>query len=190
MVSPQITNLVIMLGMMQVSRRVPFDEPNVLNGCRAAYLFSNLLIAMIYMYILSKINAKKDMTTLKYVEPPPMGSSEEPKLVTTTIHAYDSSQLKQLFRSQAMGMVMMAFMHLYMKYTNPLLVQSIIPLKSALESNLAKIYIWGQPASGDLKRPFKTGGGLMGGLQSGPAQSDKKAVEAAERAGRGGAKEE
>lgn len=119
-----------------------------------------------------------------------MGSSEEPKLVTTTIHAYDSSQLKQLFRSQAVGMAMMAFMHLYMKYTNPLLVQSIIPLKSALESNLAKIYIWGQPASGDLKRPFKTGGGLMSGLQSGPAQSDKKAVEAAERAGRGGAKEE
>lgn len=30
----------------------------------------------------------------------------------------------------------------------------------------------------------------MAGLQNGPAQSDKKAVEAAERAGRGGAKEE
>lgn len=48
-----------MLGMMQVSRRIPFDDPNVLNGCRAAYLFSNLLIALIYAYILSKINAKK-----------------------------------------------------------------------------------------------------------------------------------
>ncbi|ROT42412.1 inorganic phosphate transport protein PHO88 [Sodiomyces alkalinus F11] len=208
MVSPQVTNLVIMLGMMQVSRKIPFDDPNVLNGCRAAYLFSNFLIALVYIYILSKINAKKgasyytqreatnrwyngtDMTTLKYVEPPAMGSSEEPKLVTTTIHAYDSSQLKQLFRSQAMGVAMMAFMHLYMKYTNPLLVQSIIPLKSALESNLAKIYIWGQPASGELKRPFKAGGGFMSGLQSGPAQSDKKTVEAAERAGRGGAKEE
>jgi hypothetical protein len=30
-----------------------------------------------------------DMTTLKYVEQPQMGSTEEPKLVTTTVHAYD-----------------------------------------------------------------------------------------------------
>ena len=131
-----------------------------------------------------------DMTTLKYVEPAPMGSSEEGKLVTTTIHAYDVGQVKQLMRSQMMGVAMMAVMHLYFKYTNPLVIQSIIPLKSALESNMTKIHLWGQPASGDLKRPFKQPAGFMSGLQGGPAASDKKAVEAAERAGRGGAKEE
>ncbi len=119
-----------------------------------------------------------------------MGSSEEGKLVTTTVHAYDKAQLKSLIRSQLMGVAMMGFMHLYMKYTNPLLIQSIIPLKSALEANLTKIYIFGQPATGDLKRPFKASAGLMSGLQGGPAQSDKKSVEAAERSGRGGAKEE
>lgn len=130
------------------------------------------------------------MTTLKYVEPAPMGSSEEGKLVTTTIHAYDAGQLKNLMRAQLMGVGMMAVMHLYFKYTNPLLIQSIIPLKGALEQNLVKIHLFGQPAAGDLKRPFKQPAGLMAGLQGGPAQSDKKAVEAAERAGRGGAKEE
>ncbi|KAI1842920.1 hypothetical protein JX265_012049 [Neoarthrinium moseri] len=188
--SPQITNLVIILGMMQVSKKIPFDDPNVLNIVRAIYIASNLIIAAIYLYTQLQINKKKDLTTLKYVEPAPMGSTEEGKLVTTTVHAYDSQQIKQLFRSQLMGVGMMAFMHLYMKYTNPLCIQSIIPLKGALESNLVKIHLYGQPASGDLKRPFKQGGGLMSGLQSGPAQSDKKAVEAAERAGRGGAKEE
>ena len=131
-----------------------------------------------------------DMTTLKYVEPAPMGSSEEGKLVTTTVHAYDVGQLKNLMRSQMMGVLMMGVMHLYFKYTNPLVIQSIIPLKGALESNLTKIHVWGQPAVGDLKRPFKQAAGFMSGLQSGPAQSDKKAVEAAERAGRGGVKEE
>ena len=70
------------------------------------------------------------MTTLKYVEPAPMGSTEEGKLVTTTVHAYDMGQLKQMFRSQMMGVAMMGVMHLYFKYTNPLLIQSIIPLKS------------------------------------------------------------
>jgi hypothetical protein len=130
------------------------------------------------------------MTTLKYVEPAPMGSSEEPKLVTTTVHAYDVSQLKTAMRGQLMGVGMMGVMHLYFKYTNPLLIQSIIPLKSLFESNLVKIHVFGTPAVGDLKRPFKQPGGLMAGLQGGPAQSDKKTVEAAERAGRGGVKEE
>ncbi len=128
------------------------------------------------------------MTTLKYVEPAPMGSAEEPKLVTTTIHAYDLQQLRAQFKSQLMGVGMMGVMHLYFRYTNPLLIQSIIPLKSAFENNLVKIHLFGQPASGELKRPFKTGG-LMGGMQ-GDVKGDKKSVEAAERAGTGGAKEE
>lgn len=130
------------------------------------------------------------MTTLKYVEPPPMGSSEEGKLVTTTVHAYDLQQLRTAFRGQLMGIAMMGFMHLYMNYTNPLLIQSIIPVKSALESNMVKIYLFGQPAVGDLKRPFKQAQGFMSAMQSGQVQSDKKAVEAAEKAGRGGVKEE
>ena len=119
-----------------------------------------------------------------------MGSGEEPKLVTTTVYAYDKTQVHSLWKSQLMGIAMMAFMHLYLKYTNPLLIQSIIPLKSAFENNLVKIHVYGQPASGDLKRPFKAAAGFMSAMQGGTVQSDKKAVEAAERAGRGGAKEE
>merc|ERR1711988_379507 len=157
--SPQITNLIIMLGMMQVSKKIPFDDPQVLTMVRGAYLASNLIIALIYLYVQMQVNKKNDKTTLKYVEPAPVGSSEEGKLVTTTVQAYDSAQLKTAFRGQLMGMAMMSFMHLYLKYTNPLLMQSIIP----------------------LKRPFKAAGGFMGAMQGGGAQSDKKAVEAAER---------
>ncbi|EHK16110.1 uncharacterized protein TRIVIDRAFT_65070 [Trichoderma virens Gv29-8] len=191
-ISPQITNLMIILGMMQVTKKIPFEDENVLNLVRAIYIGSNVIIAALYFYIQIQINRKKDMTTLKYVEPPPMGSSEEGKLVTTTIHAYDSNQLRQLWRGQLMGIAMMSFMHLYMKYTNPLVIQSIIPVKSVFESNLAKIHIFGQPASGDLKRPFKAAQSFMSAMQgaNGSVQSDKKAVEAAEKAGRGGAKEE
>lgn len=132
-----------------------------------------------------------DMTTLKYVEPAPMGSTEEPKLVTTTVHKYDSEQLKAAYKAQLMGVGMMAVMHLYMKYTNPLLIQSIIPLKGAFEHNEVKIHLFGQPAIGDLKRPFKAAAGFMSALTGGatPAQ-DKKTIAAAETAGRGGVKDE
>ena len=129
------------------------------------------------------------MTTLKYVEPAPMGSGDEPKLVTTTIQEYDSSQLKSALKSQLMGIGMMGVMHLYFKYTNPLVIQSIIPVKGAFEGNLVKIHIFGNAASGDLKRPWKAAGGMMG-MGQGEIKSDKASVEAAERSGRGGAKEE
>ena len=89
-----------------------------------------------------------------------------------------------------MGLGMMGIMHLYFKYTNPLLIQSIIPVKGAFEGNLVKIHLLGQPASGDLKRPWKSNAGLLGAMQSGEVKTDKKSVEAAERKGHGGAKEE
>lgn len=119
-----------------------------------------------------------------------MGSSEEPKLITTTIHSYDLQQLKSMFKSQLMGLGMMGVMHLYFKYTNPLLIQSIIPLKGAFEGNLFKIYMLGQPAIGDLKRPWKAAGGFMGMGGANDPKADKKSIEQAERAGSGGVKEE
>ncbi|KAI4767846.1 hypothetical protein E4T44_14441 [Aureobasidium sp. EXF-8845] len=90
-----------------------------------------------------------------------------------------------------MGVGMMAVMHLYFKYTNPLLIQSIIPLKGAFEGNLIKIHLFGQPAVGELKRPWKASGGLMGMNAGGDGiKTDKKSIEAAEKAGRGGVKDE
>lgn len=130
------------------------------------------------------------MTVVKYVEPAPMGSGEEPKFVATTVKAYDLQQLRGLFKAQLMGVGMMGFMHLYLKYTNPLLIQSIIPLKGAFEGNLVKIHLFGSPATGDLARPWKAAAGFMGAMQGGEIKTDKKSIEAAERAGRGGVKDE
>ena len=135
-------------------------------------------------------NSPPDMTVVKYVEPAPMGSGEEPKFVATTVKAYDLQQLRSLFKAQLMGVGMMGFMHLYLKYTNPLLIQSIIPLKGAFEGNLVKVHLFGQPATGELSRPWKAAGGLMGAMQGGEIKTDKKSIEAAERAGRGGVKDE
>jgi hypothetical protein len=53
------TNLVVILVMMQVSKKIPFDDPNVLMGVRAAYILSNLIIAGVYIYVQMLINKKK-----------------------------------------------------------------------------------------------------------------------------------
>ena len=43
---------------MQISKKVPFDDPNVLNGVRALYVLSNIIIAGIYLYVQQQINKK------------------------------------------------------------------------------------------------------------------------------------
>jgi hypothetical protein len=47
--------------MMQVAKKIPFDDPTVLNLCRAAYVASNLIILGIYLYIKVVIDKKKGM---------------------------------------------------------------------------------------------------------------------------------
>lgn len=44
---------------MQVSKRVPFEDPSVLLGVRGIYIASNVFIAAIYLYIYSQVNKKK-----------------------------------------------------------------------------------------------------------------------------------
>ena len=45
--------------MMQVSKKIPFDDPSVLNAVRALYVVSNVLIAGIYFYVKLQIDKKK-----------------------------------------------------------------------------------------------------------------------------------
>lgn len=99
---------------------------------------------------------------LKYVDSAQPFSQESPPLITTTVQEYDTSQLKSGIKSAFMGIGMMGVMHLYFGYTQPLLVQSIMPIKNVLESKVAKIHLFGNEPVGDLKRPWKTGGLFAG----------------------------
>jgi hypothetical protein len=55
------TNLIIILGVMQIAKKIPFEDPMVLNACRAAYVISNLIILGISLYTKSIVDKKKGM---------------------------------------------------------------------------------------------------------------------------------
>ncbi|EMG49291.1 PHO88 SRP-independent targeting protein 3 [Candida maltosa Xu316] len=190
--NPAVSNIVIMLVMMQVAKKLDFEDPDVLFYTRVGYISCQVLAFLVYFIVRAKINAKNDLTTLKYVEPAnPLSGQSEPKAVVTTVKEYDLNQVNQQIKGVFTGLAMMGFMHLYMKYTNPLLMQSISSLKSALESNIVKIHLFGTPATGDLKRPFKAAPGFLEALTGGAGvQTDKASVESAETAGAGGIKQD
>ena len=75
-------------------------------------------------------------------------------------------------------------------------IQSLMGLKNLYDAKLVSIYIMGKPADGDLKRPFKAGGGMFGGKHNvllprtaylicyaaaAEPQTDKAAIEEAEK---------
>lgn len=45
--------------MMQVSKKIPFEDPQVLNIVRGTYIASNLIIAAVYYYVYLQIIKKK-----------------------------------------------------------------------------------------------------------------------------------
>ena len=53
-----------MLGMMQLSKQIPVEEPNVLLGIRVIYVLSNLIIFGVYLYMHMQINKKKGICFL------------------------------------------------------------------------------------------------------------------------------
>lgn len=191
--NPAFSNIGLMLIMMQVSRRLDLENPDILFYVRVGYAACQLIVFAICMYVKWQINKKNDLTTIKYVEPAsPMSGQTEEKAVITTVKEYDLQQIDTQIKGIFTSLAMMGFMHLYMKYTNPLVMQSISSVKSALETNIVKIHLFGQPASGELKRPFKAAPGFLQALQgaSGSVKTDKASIDAAETAGAGGIKED
>ncbi|KAI5959295.1 PHO88 [Candida pseudojiufengensis] len=190
--NPAFTNIAIMLVGMQVAKKLDFENPDVLFYTRAFYIACQVLTFLIYFIVRFKINSKNDLTTIKYVEPPnPMSGQTEPRAVVTTVKEYDLQQVNSQIKGIFTGLAMMGFMHIYMQYTNPLVMQSVSGIKSALESNIVKIHLYGTPATGDLKRPFKSAPGFLEALTGGAGvQTDKASVENAEVSGAGGIKQD
>ncbi|KIM58387.1 hypothetical protein SCLCIDRAFT_1191462 [Scleroderma citrinum Foug A] len=179
-----VQNIVLSLGAMQVARRIPFDDPVVLNYVRLGYITSQIIILGTYFYISYKacqnlfIKQKNDQTVLKYVDTPNPMSSDSGGLVTTTVRDYDLSETSKLLRGAYFGVAMMTFFHLYLKYTQPLFIQALMGLKNLYDAKPVAIHILGKPADGELKRPWKAQS--MFGAASGP-QTDSASIAEAEK---------
>ncbi|KAF7317891.1 Inorganic phosphate transporter [Mycena kentingensis (nom. inval.)] len=169
-----------MLTTWTVARKIPFEDPQILYYVRIGYVAVQVLVMSIYFYISMTIKAKNDKTVLKYVDAANPMTQEPGQLVNTTVRDYDLGEVSKLLRAVYTGVAMMAFLHGYMKFTQPLFVQAIMGLKGVFEATPFKIHVLGQKAEGDLKRPWKGAGGMFGAAAGGP-QTDSAAIAEAEK---------
>lgn len=72
-----------------------------------------------------------------------------------TTREYDESEIVKLLRTTLTTMAIIAFMHFKFGYIQPLILQSILPLKNVLlDAPLFQVHLFGKPAEDKLKRPW------------------------------------
>lgn len=173
-----------MLAMSQVSRFLDLQEPTTLLIIRVLYVSSISLAFIILQLTKRKIRKNNNLKIIKYIKSGNSLMKEPEKLQIVTIRDYDLDQLQSSINGIYSSLAMMGFMHLFMKYNNPLFMQFISPMKSAMENTLVRINLFGKKDDG--KRPFKATP-LFGKIPTGDdMRSDRKSIEQLEIAGNGG----
>ncbi|KAL6939692.1 hypothetical protein ACO0RG_003537 [Hanseniaspora osmophila] len=177
--NPAVTNIGLMLLMNQFAKRLDMENKDTIFYIRVAFVAMNLITYLVYQYTRMQIIKRNDLTTLKYKEQKSaFQSMSDPNAATDDMHItthrdYDLGQVDTAIKGMYSSLAMMGFMHLYMGYTQPLLMQSVSPVKGAFESPAVKIHLFGKEAAGALKRPF-TAPSMFGGAPKNEEVEAKK----------------
>lgn len=151
------------------AKRIPLDKPEILPWLRGFFFASNIGVLGCCLAIQWKINrngecfniqptpsvtgmSEADTTPLLYTEPQAQEPSPSKQV---TVYAHDRKFLSALYKSPFRGLLVVAFMHFYLKSTKPLLLQSILPLKALWEAELFRVHVRGHAPTGKLQRPWQ-----------------------------------
>ncbi|KFH72397.1 hypothetical protein MVEG_02688 [Podila verticillata NRRL 6337] len=181
----QIMNMALVMGSMQITNRLDLEDTKTKQIILGCYVTAQLLVLAISYIIQRRILSKKDTTVLKYMDQPKPMSGEQPKLITTTNMTYDLEQNAQAQKQALIGLGLMVFLHFQFGVIRPLVVQSILPVKNALQSKFAQVHLFGKPAEGDLRRPWKADNpfaALTGANEEQSEAAEKAAIKKAEKA--------
>ncbi|KAF8950161.1 hypothetical protein BGZ52_003472 [Haplosporangium bisporale] len=177
--------MALVMGSMQITNRLDLEDTKTKQIILGCYVTAQLLVLAISYIIQRRILSKKDTTVLKYMDQPKPMSGEQPKLITTTNMTYDLEQNAQAQKQALIGLGLMVFLHFQFGVIRPLVVQSILPVKNALQSKFAQVHLFGKPAEGDLRRPWKADNpfaALTGANEEQSEAAEKAAIKKAEKA--------
>ncbi|KAG2209051.1 hypothetical protein INT46_011449 [Mucor plumbeus] len=162
-ISNPMFNMGFLLVSMQLAKKIDWEDPNVLNYARIGYYGAQILVVAMAYGLITFIKKKNDTTTLTYDAPKKPGQAEgAPETISTTVKDYDIDQIQQFIKSTVTSILIISVMHWQFKFTQPLLMQSILPIKNLLTHKVALIHLWGDAPEGNLARPFAAENPLAG----------------------------
>lgn len=121
---------------------------SVIGGFAAVQAVTLLIIAYIY-YKIVKENVQTPVTM------------EGPNPQTLPQCEYDLKQLKSMLTKTILSTVISFFIFYKWNITKPFLLQGVMGLLGLFNEKLVQLYIFGYPAEGPLKRPFKVDKGFL-----------------------------
>ncbi|KAI9595445.1 inorganic phosphate transporter Pho88 [Syncephalis fuscata] len=175
MANPMI-NVVMMLGIMQLTKWFDMEDPSTIFYFRILYVSVQATLCLVALAMIKKVQAKNDQTPLRYQEAQQPFSQEPPNFITTTVCEYDQQQFWQQIKQVGTSVALLGFIHYKWGYVQPLLLQSILPVKSLFDSPAIQVHLLGKPAEGELKRPWKAAS-PFGAFGSGAAATNPTGVD-------------
>lgn len=153
----QVTGMFMMLALMQAVKYFDLANAKYTVVVRTAYAGAQMVIfaALYYMFVLIRQSANHSPIRIPRVANPFTDTGNEPEEETVSAQEYDLRELKKFATSQLFSFLLLMTIHFWLKTLQPLIFQSIMPLKSLWSHPLFKIYVRGHVAEGKLKRPFK-----------------------------------
>ncbi|TPX64823.1 hypothetical protein SpCBS45565_g05597 [Spizellomyces sp. 'palustris'] len=137
------------------ANRFDLDNEANVHYLRAAYMGMQVIVAIVLFIVYRRVLAKKDETPLVYTEAKNPMDPKNVDTIRTTIKDYDITKLKETLRGQVVAMAILGFIHYKWGYLRPLLLQSVLGLRTLYQAQLVQVHILGKPATGDLARPWK-----------------------------------
>ena len=152
------------------ARRVQFDRPDVIPWLRGICFTSNIGVLCCCFLIHWKIRRKGSprmagstsaIADLEIADSTPLISTAEQRAreevvrEQMTVYKHDRQFLSALYKVPMRALLVIAFLHFYMKSTKSLLLQSILPLKHLWDAEVFQVHIRGRAGSGKLQRPWK-----------------------------------
>ena len=94
------------------------------------------LLCIAYSYV--RVSSSNDVSVLVYTE---QTSPFDPAIetVTTTVREHDAKQVQTLLFQTCLGVAIVAFMHLKWGYLRPLLLQSVLGLRTVFATPLVQV---------------------------------------------------
>ncbi|KNH06951.1 phosphate transporter protein [Perkinsela sp. CCAP 1560/4] len=167
-----------LLALFLLTKQLDFTNANVMRAVYTIFCAVHIAICVVLFEMHRRILKKHDKSTLSYHKKYQQNfMNVKSAAVTTTVFEYDQEKFVELaVKRLAVGVAILGLVHYKWGVIPPLLYQCIHNPMTVYDSPLFQIYMLGEKAIGELKRPFTENNPIMKfaeGVEV-PASSKKK----------------
>ena len=157
---------------IEVDPETPEGQQNV-ELIRMAFIGCVAVCYLFAFYVKTLVRSKRDDTMVTVTTPKTMAAEAKTEEITVTEH--DTREATKMMSGILMPLLIIGFLHYKWAYIRPLVMQCVMMPMSLYDNKLIKVHVLGQPATGDLQRPWKPPASPLAALMN-PASAETQSA--------------